>query len=902
MNEKSVFAFGSKMAEGSIEKKELLGCKGVNFAQMCQLGIPVPPGLIISTQVCNRYLESGNIIPQECKQEVLDTLGKVETEMNLRFADTKTPLLLSIRSGAPVPMPGMMDSVLNVGLGKNNLEGLIEYTECPGFVYDSYRRLIQMYGTVVLGVETPLFSSVIQQRLKNQSHKGEHEFTAEDWFYCAEIFKQIILEQTGTIFPEDPWEQLWNTIGAVFSSWNSPRAKTYRLIQKIPHHLGTAVNIQAMIYGKQKSESATGILFTRHPATGEKGIHGDCLFNAQGEDVVTGAHRPLPIRGKESLSTRLPEAFAELKKFQFQLEYLFKDMQTVEFAVQNSKVWLIQTRDAKRTAKAAIKIAVDMVEEGLISKEEALLRIDPNSLEKLLHPTLKQQDEQVAIAKGTPASPGGASGKIALNKEQALLLKNQKENYIFIRPMVNPEDIEAIQSASGVLTFRGGVSTHAAVIARSLGVPAIVGCKDLHIEIQNNHIFIGNEYFKFGDTITIDGCSGEVYSGALEMDIPNTFPEFDTLMQWADERRELNIRVNADSPEECRIGLSHGAEGIGLIRSEHIFYQMENQLFVTSLIFSDNQELDYLKQKLFILQKKYFKEVFKVPKNQPIVIRLVDFALLDFLPEEHEVPVIAKKLALDESVIIKKTQYYKESMPRLGYRGCRIGITFPWLYEVQVKAIMEAAYETNKEFDCSLQIELLIPMVSHLKELIVIKNFIFNVIHQFNQTFETNITPKIGASIELPRAAVISDELATEVDFFSFGTNDLTQNVFGFSREDAMHFYKDYEHKGILLENPFVQLDRKGVGHLIEISRQKGRLVNKNLKLGVCGEQGGDPQSIHFFHAQGLDYISCSAYRIPIARLAAAQAALTSSRKTMCIQNTALVKNEFSSSKTLLVE
>ena len=877
LKEKPVFAFGGSSADGNAKMSELLGGKGANLAEMTQLNIPVPAGFTITTEVCSMFNKCNGTVSEEVHNEVAKAVNKVEDTMGARFGDVENPLLFSVRSGAPVSMPGMMDTVLNIGLNDDTIKGLINKTQNPRFAYDCYRRFMQMYGDVVLGVEFSLFEKLIDEVKEKKGVQIDTELDANDLKHLVEKFKILVKSKIGQDFPLDPWEQLWGAINSVFKSWNNKRAISYRKINNIPAHWGTAVNVQAMVFGNMGEDCATGVAFTRNPSTGENKFYGEYLINAQGEDVVAGIRTPQPINdSSDSLEILMPEIYNQLHDIRDNLEAHYRDIQDLEFTIQNRKLWILQTRRGKRTAAAAVKIAVDMVNEGMISKEEAISRIKPEQLDQLLHPTLDPNAKKNVIGNGLPASPGAAVGKVVFEADEAEEWANRGEKIILVRTETSPEDIHGMYVSEGILTARGGMTSHAAVVARGMGTSCIAGCNQLNVN-GNEFATIGNVTINKGDYLTLDGSTGEIILGQVKTVQPQLSGNFDKLMKWADEIRSLNVRANADTPQDCQIARNFGAEGIGLTRTEHMFFEPERIQAVRSMILShDVTQRKNALAKLLPMQKGDFKGIFKVMQNLPVTIRLLDPPLHEFLPKgDKEIAILANELSVRKEVLEQKIEYLSELNPMLGHRGCRLGITYPEIYEMQVQAIIEAACELKKNENIDTSVEIMIPLVSHVNELAYLRKSAENVADTIIKSMNVDIKYSIGTMIELPRAALTADEIAQQADFFSFGTNDLTQTTFGLSRDDSNKFVPAYIEKNIFPLNPFTSLDQSGVGRLIQIAKEKGRSVNPNIKLGICGEHGGDPSSIKFCHDVGINYVSCSPYRIPVARLAAAQAALS---------------------------
>ncbi len=877
---KYVYFFGNGKADGSAKMKNLLGGKGANLAEMTNIGLPVPPGFTITTEVCSYYYEHDRTYPEELKEQVEDGIRRVEEIIGRKFGDKENPLLVSVRSGAPISMPGMMDTVLNLGLNDETVWGLARMSNNERFAFDSYRRFIQMFGNVVMGIDSSLLEEPLEKMKEEKGVYLDTELDAEDLKKLVETLKVKVRELAGRDFPQDPWDQLWEAIGAVFGSWNNERAIIYRKINNIPDDIGTAVNIVAMVFGNLGEDSGTGVAFTRNPSTGEKGIFGEYLPNAQGEDVVAGIRTPIPISrdegGEESLEVRFPEIYKELLKVADILENHFKDMQDMEFTIEKMKLWMLQTRTGKRTARAAVRIAVDMVEEGLIDEKTAVMRVDPASLDQLLHPMIDPNAEKKVIGVGLPASPGAASGRVVFNAEEAEQWADKGEKVILVRIETSPEDIKGMSAAQGILTARGGMTSHAAVVARGMGKACVVGCGDIAVDYDEEK-FVGKDgvEVKKGDWITIDGSTGEVMLGKVPMVEPELGGYFARLMEMADKYRKLGVRTNADTPHDSSVARKFGAEGIGLCRTEHMFFEGDRIDAVRQMILSEGEDdLKDALAKLKEYQKSDFYGILKVMEGLPVTIRLLDPPLHEFLPHtDEEIEELAQKLGKSAKELKEKAESLKEFNPMLGHRGCRLGITFPEIYDMQVEAIFEAACQLKKEGH-DVYPEIMIPLVGFRKELEFFKERIPGIAKKVFEEYGVEVPYKVGTMIELPRAALTADEIAEVAEFFSFGTNDLTQTTLGISRDDSAKFLKAYVEDEIIEKDPFMTIDVKGVGQLVKIAVEKGKSTNSNLKLGICGEHGGDPESIDFFHVVGLNYVSCSPYRVPIARLAAAQAAI----------------------------
>ncbi|MBI3019073.1 MAG: pyruvate, phosphate dikinase [Deltaproteobacteria bacterium] len=875
-----VFFFGNGKAEGDPKRRDLLGGKGAGLAEMTQLSIPVPPGFTISTAVCSYFYEHHFSYPDELRHEVLENLKKVEELMGSFFGDPNNPLLVSVRSGARVSMPGMMDTVLNLGLNDETLKGLIQKTQKERFAFDSYRRFIQMYSNVVLGVAIHHFETLLENKKKKKGTPQDLDLTARDLEELVLEYKLLVKKILGKEFPQDPTEQLWGAIGAVFRSWNSPRAITYRKINHIPREWGTAVNIQAMVFGNLGDDCATGVAFTRNPSTGEKKIFGEYLANAQGEDVVAGIRTPASLTTEEGeahgLEKKMPKIFEELQAISQHLENHFKEMQDIEFTIQKGKLWMLQTRRGKRSAKAAIRIALDMVQEGLISKKEAILRVDPAQVEQLLHPMIDPEASKEILAKGLPASPGAVSGKVVFSPDDAERWVQDGHRVILVRMETSAEDIHGMHVASGILTAKGGSTSHAAVVARGMGKCCIVGCHELHVDMQAHEMIIRDRKLAEGEVITLDGTSGEIYLGEIKTIQPKLDQEYQTFMSWVDEVKTLGVRANADTPHDARVAREFGAEGIGLCRTEHMFFDLNRIDAMREMILADTETARRKAlAKLLPMQKEDFIGIFKEMRGYPVTIRLLDPPLHEFLPQSSkELAELSKKIEISLIRLKRKAKSLEEFNPMLGFRGCRLGVVYPEIYEMQVHAIMEAACEVVQKEKINLKPEIMIPIVGNANEFDVLKKNVVQVCKGVLERYKTLVDYKVGTMIELPRAALVADEIAKQADFFSFGTNDLTQTTFGISRDDAGFFLPKYVEKGIYDGDPFVSIDKKGVGRLIQMAVEFGRKTNSHLKIGICGEHGGDPASIEFCYHCNLNYVSCSPYRVPVARLAAAQAVL----------------------------
>ena len=878
-----VYSFGAGHNEGRADMRNLLGGKGANLAEMASIGLPVPPGFTITTEVCTYYYDNKQTYPAVLRDQVAQGLARIEAAVGMKFGDTHKPLLVSVRSGARVSMPGMMDTVLNLGLNDATVDGLAAASGDARFAWDSYRRFIQMFGSVVLDVDHHRFEEIIEHVKLDAGVEEDTQLTAQDWHRVVDGYKEMVAEVTGQPFPQDPHAQLWGAIGAVFGSWMNPRANTYRRLHEIPASWGTAVNVQAMVFGNMGEDCATGVCFTRDPSTGENFFYGEYLVNAQGEDVVAGIRTPQPMAearakpGEKSMETVMPKAYAELIEVRAKLEKHYTDMQDIEFTVQQNKLYMLQTRNGKRTAAASLKIAVDMAREGLISETEAIKRVDPKSLDQLLHPTLDPKAPRKAIAKGLPASPGAACGVVVFTSEDAEARAQKGESVILVRIETSPEDIHGMHAAKGILTTRGGMTSHAAVVARGMGRPCVAGAGSITVDYGAQALSAGGKIIYAGETITLDGATGEVFAGTVPMIEPQLSGDFATLMEWADKVRKMKVRANAETPLDAETARKFGAEGIGLCRTEHMFFDPERIGAVRQMIMSETEEgrRDAL-SRLLPFQRKDFLDLFRIMAGLPVTIRLLDPPLHEFLPhKDSEIEEVAESLGADVNAMKRRVADLSEANPMLGHRGCRLGMTFPEIYEMQVRAIFEAAVATGQETGAAPVPEIMIPLVMTRRELEISKALVDRIAGEVFAESNYHIVYQVGTMIELPRAALTADTIAESADFFSFGTNDLTQTVFGLSRDDAGKFLPFYVEKGILARDPFVSMDLEGVGALVEIAAQKGRKTKPGLKLGICGEHGGDPASIHFCGKVGLDYVSCSPYRVPVARLAAAQAALS---------------------------
>lgn len=882
---KWVYSFSADQVDGRADMRNLLGGKGANLAEMASLGLPVPPGFTISTDVCTYYYDHAHAYPPELNDQVAAALAGIEREMEAGFGDAGKPLLVSVRSGARVSMPGMMDTVLNLGLNETTVEGLARRSGDARFAWDSYRRFIQMYGDVVLGVPHHDFEDIIDTYKRDVDVESDTEIKAEGWQEIVGRYKDLVLRELGQPFPEDPHEQLWGAIGAVFKSWQTQRAVTYRKIHHIPEEWGTAVNVQAMVFGNMGDDCATGVAFTRDPSTGENFFYGEYLINAQGEDVVAGIRTPqsLTIKAREreggklpAMEETMPEVFSQLCDVRTRLEGHYRDMQDIEFTVQRGTLYMLQTRNGKRTAAAALKIAVDMVEEGLITREDALLRLDALALDQLLHPTLDPKAHRDLLSKGLPASPGAACGQIVFSADEAEARAKAGEDVILVRVETSPEDIHGMHAAKGILTTRGGMTSHAAVVARGMGRPCVAGAGAIHVDYKSQALSVGDTILKAGDLITIDGSTGEVMTGRVPTLEPELSGDFASVMQWADDVRRMRVRANAETMADATAARNFGAEGIGLCRTEHMFFEPGRIQHVREMIFAETEHarrasLDQLQPE----QKKDFKSLFEVMAGLPVTIRLLDPPLHEFLPHaEKDIDQFAGTAGLDPVQVRRRLAELQESNPMLGHRGCRLGLTYPEIYEMQTRAIFRAAIEVQDETGAAPLVEVMIPLAATRGEVSRLKAVITAAADELLAASGKPIEYMVGTMIELPRAALMAGEIALDAEFFSFGTNDLTQTTLGVSRDDAARFLPFYVEHGIFDRDPFITLDREGVGQLVATAARNGRAAREGIKLGICGEHGGDPSSIMFCEEVGLDYVSCSAFRVPIARLAAAQATL----------------------------
>ncbi len=880
---KYVYFFGAGKTEGTAEMRNLLGGKGANLAEMSAIGLPVPAGFTLTTELCTEFYKNDRCYPEGLEAEVEANLGQLEKAMDKKFGDSANPLLLSVRSGGRASMPGMMDTVLNLGLNDDTVQGLIEQSGDPRFAYDSYRRFIQMYSNVVMGMSGSVLEHLLQDMKEDRDVELDTDLTAADLKQLVEQFKGKIKETLGREFPANPQEQLWGAVNAVFGSWMNQRAITYRKLNSIPAEWGTAVNVQAMVFGNMGNTCATGVAFTRNPSTGENHFYGEFLLNAQGEDVVAGIRTPQPINkaggdgSLPSLEEVMPDCYQQLMDIQQSLEKHYRDMQDIEFTIEKNKLYMLQTRGGKRTAQAAIKIAVDMVAEGLINEKEAVLRVAPGQLDQLLHPSLDPKAVRNVVATGLPASPGAAGGEIVFSAEDAEEANKLGLKVILVRIETSPEDIHGMHAAEGILTARGGMTSHAAVVARGMGKCCVAGCGGIKVDYAAQQ-FVTNsgEVFKKGEVITLDGSTGEVMKGSVATVQPELTGDFGQLMTWVDGFRRLKVRTNADTPEDAAVAREFGAEGIGLCRTEHMFFEHDRIMAVREMILSEDVEgRKRALAKILPMQKSDFLGLFREMKGLPVTIRLLDPPLHEFLPHtDKDIDELAAVMQVQPQILKQKAEFLHEFNPMLGHRGCRLGITFPEIYDMQVQAIMEAACELVKDEGFEIVPEIMIPLVGHVNELKILRANAVTVVEEVINRYGIQVEYLIGTMIELPRAALTADEIAGEAEFFSFGTNDLTQTTFGLSRDDAGKFLPFYVNREVLTDDPFVVLDQDGVGQLIKIGCEKGRQARPGIKLGICGEHGGEPNSVIFCHNNGLDYVSCSPYRVPIARLAAAHAAL----------------------------
>jgi pyruvate,orthophosphate dikinase len=884
MSGKMVYGFGGGSAEGNAQMRNTLGGKGANLAEMANLGIEVPAGFTISSEVCIAYARGGQQYPEGLESGVRQALARVEEVMGRKFGDPSNPLLLSVRSGARVSMPGMMDTVLNLGLNDQTIQGLISMSSDERFAYDCYRRLVQMYSDVVLGVSHERFELLLRHARADADVARDIDLPLEVLKDLVERFKAVTLEETGNPFPEDPHEQLWGAIGAVFSSWDVPRAIEYRRIHEIPDDWGTAVNVMAMVFGNLGEDSATGVAFTRSPSDGARAPFGEYLPNAQGEDLVAGIRTPLPMSEAETKSTDqksleewMPERYGELIEIFDRLEKHYRDVQDVEFTIQEGKLWILQTRSAKRTTQAAVRIAVEMSKEGLLDRREAVLHVDPTSIDQLLHKRVDPDTEYESLAKGLNASPGGAVGEVVFTAEDAVRRARDQAPVILVRMETSADDVAGMRASQGILTSTGGITSHAAVVARGWGKPCVVGCSAIQVDYENEEFTAGGEIVRKGETITIDGHTGQVAKGALPLIDPPITGDFRELMGWADSFRKLKVRTNADTPEDSEKAIGFGAEGIGLCRTEHMFFASDRLPIMREMILADPEDhaaKDEALEKLLPFQREDFAGILRAMDGRPVTIRLLDAPLHEFLPRDAgRIRDLAQRMGIPVEAVEKRVARLKEMNPMLGHRGCRVGITDSGIYRMQVRAIVEAACDLAKEGQ-KVAPEIMIPLVGTVEELRILRELCLDVHQTVVQEKGIELDVKIGTMIEVPRAALTADEIAEVADFFSFGTNDLTQLTYGYSRDDMWSFVKVYQQKRILAQDPFATMDEAGVGQLVQMATEKGREARPGLKVGICGEHGGDPASVHLCHRYGLDYVSCSPYRVPVARLAAAHAAL----------------------------
>lgn len=879
---KFVYFFSANQTDGNAGMKAVLGGKGANLAEMSSLGLRVPPGFTISTEICQVFYDAGERLPDEVKVAAREALARVEKEIGKKFGDNKNPLLVSVRSGARASMPGMMDTILNLGLNDEAVEGLTKASGNPRFAWDSYRRFLQMYSDVVMGMNSTYLEVTMEDLKDSKGYKNDTEMQVDDLKLLVTKFKKQILETTGQAFPMDPVEQLWGAVSAVFRSWNTARAKTYREIHAIPSSWGTAVNVQSMVFGNMGDDSATGVAFTRNPSTGEKLYFGEFLINAQGEDVVAGIRTPQPLRKAEaqkkgllSLEEAMPVVYTELTKVFDKLEHHYRDMQDIEFTIERGKLWILQTRNGKRTGRAAVRTACEMMDEKLIDGKEALLRLDPKSLDQLLHPTLDPHADKTLLTKGLPASPGGAVGQIVFSSEDAVKAQAGGKKVILVRVETSPEDIEGMVSAQGILTSRGGMTSHAAVVARGMGKCCVAGAGEIDVDYRRKEMRVQGYVLREWDQITLDGSTGEVFLGEVKMLPPTLDHNFERIMKLADEQRRLGVRTNADTPADAAVARRFGAEGIGLCRTEHMFFGADRIDVVREMIMADSrQERLAALERLLPMQREDFKGIFIAMSGLPVTIRLLDPPLHEFLPHsEEEIGALAKRLGWEVEKLRSKVRNLSEMNPMLGHRGCRLAISYPEIYEMQARAIALAVVDAKKAGSQVLP-EIMIPLVATQAELAVLRRLVEQAVAEVQRETSQEFPYLIGTMIELPRAAVTADEIAQSADFFSFGTNDLTQTTLGLSRDDSGKFLATYVSEGLLPADPFASLDIGGVGKLVQKGVELGRQTRPDIKLGICGEHGGDPASIEFFHNVGLHYVSCSPYRVPIARLSAAQAAL----------------------------
>jgi len=882
---KWVYSFGQSLTEGSASDRNLLGGKGANLAEMSSIGLPVPPGFTLSTEICKWFYDNGRSYPSELKDQVNAAIARLEQETGMGFANPENPLLLSVRSGARASMPGMMDTVLNLGLNRATAEGLAKRSGEKRFAWDSFRRFIQMYSDVVMDVDHGLFEDALEDMKAVRGYVEDTDLSGDDFETLVEQYLAIVQEESGEAFPEDPHEQLWGAIGAVFGSWMNARAMTYRRLNNIPTEWGTAVNIQAMVFGNMGDDCATGVAFTRNPSTGANVFYGEFLINAQGEDVVAGIRTPRNLTKREreesgsdqlSMEEAMPEVFTQLCDVRQKLETHYRDMQDIEFTIQQDKLYMLQTRSGKRTAEAALRMAVEMAEEGLITRDEAILRVNASSLDQLLHPTLDPKADKTMFLRGLPASPGAASGKVVLTADKAEEMALAGHNVILARVETSPEDIHGMHAATGILTARGGMTSHAAVVARGMGRPCVCGAGEMIVDAEEGVIKVGPHKIKEGDIITLDGGVGEVYLGEVATIQPQLSGVFGTLIGWADEVRRMKIRANAETPLDAKMALDFGAEGIGLSRTEHMFFDSDRIVAMREMIIANDTEgRQKALDKLLPMQRQDFIALFEIMKGLPVTIRLLDPPLHEFLPHHHDdMAEVAKQSGVSLEEVRDRSAKLRELNPMLGHRGCRLAITYPEICAMQARAIFEAATHITKETGEKVDVEVMIPLAATRRELEICRKIIDDTAEIVKTETGQPLTYMVGTMVELPRSSLIADDLAVEAEFFSFGTNDLTQTALGISRDDAGQFLREYADAGIYPRDPFITIDVEGVGALVQMGCDKGRQQRPGIKLGVCGEHGGDPDSVDFFEECGLDYVSCSPYRVPVARLAAAQATI----------------------------
>lgn len=885
---KMVYLFCNGKADGDRTMKNLLGGKGANLHEMTKLGFPVPPGFTITTEVCTYYYQNNNSYPSALEDAVNDALKKVEKAMGTRYGDEENPLLVSVRSGARVSMPGMMDTVLNIGLNDRTVQGLIKQSKDERFSYDAYRRFVQMYSDVVLGVSLEHFETLLTKAKKEHNVEVDSKLPVEVLKSLVRNYKDIVKRELGKPFPDDPKEQLWGAIGAVFKSWMAARAISYRKIHGLPEDWGTAVNVQTMVFGNMGDDCATGVAFTRDPGTGHKRFFGEFLPNAQGEDVVAGIRTPMPINAESATDKKLPtmeqlypENYKQLVDLYMKLEKHYRDMQDIEFTIQRGKLFMLQTRSGKRTATAAIRIAVDMVHEKLIAKDEAILRVAPDQIEKLLHPRLDPKAPKKVLAKGLPASPGAAAGEVVFSPEDAVELKKDGKDCLLVRHETSPEDIAGMHAAKGILTALGGMTSHAAVVARGMGKPCVAGCGAVQIDYDKQQFKVGNLVIKKGEWMTIDGSTGELIQGHVPTVTSVMDDYFAEFMRWVDERRRLKVRTNSDTPHDTKVARQFGAEGIGLCRTEHMFFGETRIAAVREMILASNQqEREAALEKIFPMQRDDFIGIYREMKGYPVTIRLLDPPLHEFLPKTaEEAEDVSKATGISVETLLQKSKSLHEFNPMLGHRGCRLGITYPEIYKMQVRAIMEAAARLVRDEKFEIEPEIMLPLIGTVEEYKILEADTREVCEKVIRDYGIKMTYRVGTMIEVPRAALVAGKIAERAEFFSFGTNDLTQMTMGMSRDDAGTFLGAYVERGIFKVDPFVSVDQEGVGELMQMAIERGRKANKNLKVGICGEHGGDPVTVEFCDKIGLNYVSCSPFRVPVARVAAAQAVIKASQK-----------------------